>query len=350
MLRVIGFLFVVGMIAGCRSQAPVYDPFLGSTTIAPPGTATQPSLPPYYTPAPGSAPTNMAPLGPSVTPGQPMSAPGPSPTYNAPVPGPSGYPTSSFTPNVSTPVANPNPTNPRYLPANATPASSPHMPSGHGAPPVYQPPGSAPSTPPANSPVAPAMNWQPAGRTSATPPATQASFTSPADGQPIRIAPPTGAAASPWTNSAAMSTTVPGGAVSSGTLNQNLHATSPPHLVPLSTVTGSTASGATGARPASFTTPSAAAATSGAYGYDPQYRWLKGKLEYSQSSRQWRLRYIPAENATDAYGGSVILADAGKLSGFQEGQFVQVHGALGPTGADQHSYAPLYHVGQIQPQ
>src|SRR5262249_18848246 len=28
------------------------------------------------------------------------------------------------------------------------------------------------------------------------------------------------------------------------------------------------------------------------YGYDSQYHWLKGKLEYSQTTHAWRLRYI----------------------------------------------------------
>ncbi|MDZ7617026.1 MAG: hypothetical protein U1E05_08480, partial [Patescibacteria group bacterium] len=44
----------------------------------------------------------------------------------------------------------------------------------------------------------------------------------------------------------------------------------------------------------------------GQYGFDPSYAWLRGRLEYSQVDRRWKLRYIPVDGNTDQYGGSVV--------------------------------------------
>ena len=76
----------------------------------------------------------------------------------------------------------------------------------------------------------------------------------------------------------------------------------------------------------------------------------KGSLEYSQSTHQWRLRYIPSDGATDNYGGSVVLADASKLTGLHPGDFVSVQGSIGAASANQGSFAPLYNVQQVQKQ
>lgn len=86
------------------------------------------------------------------------------------------------------------------------------------------------------------------------------------------------------------------------------------------------------------------------YGYDAEYQWMKGKLEYSQSSRTWRLRYVPPEAANDAYGGSVVLTGAAQLGDFKDGDFVVASGTIGQSAADQGSFAPMYNVTQIQRQ
>jgi hypothetical protein len=84
------------------------------------------------------------------------------------------------------------------------------------------------------------------------------------------------------------------------------------------------------------------------YGYDPQYGWLRGRLEYSQVDRRWKLRYIPIDGETDDFGGSVVLADTALLSGYERGQWVEVRGSLGETPTDDRSYAPIYRVSQIK--
>ena len=111
------------------------------------------------------------------------------------------------------------------------------------------------------------------------------------------------------------------------------------------------ASAPTAAVPSKLPTSNASADSSrSSYGYDPQYHWLKGKLEYSQSTRIWRLRYIPPDGTTDSYGGSVIVADAAKLTGFNPGDFVVGQGSVGRSSSDQTSFAPQYNLDRIQKQ
>jgi len=85
------------------------------------------------------------------------------------------------------------------------------------------------------------------------------------------------------------------------------------------------------------------------YGHGPEYRWLRGRLEYSEIDRRWKLRYIPIDGATDEYGGSAVLSDASRLSGYERGQFVEVHGGLGrPPEDEDRGYAPEFQVREIK--
>ncbi len=86
-----------------------------------------------------------------------------------------------------------------------------------------------------------------------------------------------------------------------------------------------------------------------AYGHDPQYRWLKGKLEYSQTERQWKLRYIPIDGKTDRHGGSVILSDSSLLDEYEPGMFIAVQGSIRENRLGATSFAPEYQVERIKP-
>jgi hypothetical protein len=84
----------------------------------------------------------------------------------------------------------------------------------------------------------------------------------------------------------------------------------------------------------------------GPYGYDRGYRWLKGRLEYSPTSRRWKLRYIPITGQTDQYGGSVMLEDSPALQEMRRGDTVLIEGQIvgnGETG----SFAPLYRAERL---
>jgi hypothetical protein len=99
---------------------------------------------------------------------------------------------------------------------------------------------------------------------------------------------------------------------------------------------------------ASRSEPVTAPSTRPSYGYDPEYRWLRGKLEYSQIDRRWKLRYIPVDGSTDRFGGSVVLADPSVLTGFERGDFVELRGHLGDPEPEK-GFAPTYEVAQIRP-
>jgi len=84
------------------------------------------------------------------------------------------------------------------------------------------------------------------------------------------------------------------------------------------------------------------------YGYDPDYRWLKGRLEFSAIDCRWRLRYIPIDGTTDEFGGSVVVSEGSLPDGYERGEFVEVRGALGASAPnDDTTYAPEFEVRQI---
>lgn len=85
------------------------------------------------------------------------------------------------------------------------------------------------------------------------------------------------------------------------------------------------------------------------YGYDRDYNWLKGKLEYSEVDRRWKLRYIPLDDDADQYGGSVVLAGRSLFDDFKPGDFVELRGRLVRGAASDWGYAPVYEVTAIKP-
>ncbi len=338
MSRLLGVVIVAAMCAGCRSSAPVYDPFMGRTTVPPPGTAVVQPGQPYYSAPPAGATTSP----PLITP--PPGASATPPTVN------NGL-SSSFTPNVSpvsatntAPTATVTPvsaTVPAAMPA--TPGAQPLRPAPTTVRPIYGPPGGGLVYPPTSAaPIgAPAATAQSIGTSSsgvptlanpATAPnatvtgvkpasfnspdvsraansATPVVFNSSPDQNPIRIVEPPHSIAPP-----ACAPHLPPPRHRPRTLNQSL-SFRVPEITDLPPANSA-------ARPAPAAASTAANESAGGYGYDPQYHWLKGKLEYSQSTRSWRLRYIPPDGNTDSYGGSVVLADNSQLAGLQPGDAV----------------------------
>jgi hypothetical protein len=381
-------IIVVAVCAGCRNSPPMTDPFLGRTTVEPPGTASvAPVAPPYYS-SPSAPPVSP----PIIT--QPAGAPIPAtppPTTQPPIPYsvPQGFrPVSSVTPNVSSPAtspavaaAAPSPNRPVYGPpgggmshpqvAAVAPAQQP-TPAQPAAPGLLRPESTVGamdirSAAAASNPVsATPAGWQPADNSRTAGSTTSAVASSPASasqppGSAIRIVEPTrtATASSPVTPVAATrsagefrpagtsSLTMPANGATTDTLNQSLPRWPAQDLSQLPPVRNASFNGA----PVSASAPASPATSSSSnYGYDAQYRWVKGKLEYSQSARNWRLRYIPPDAANDNYGGSVVLTDANKLAGLVPGDFVVAYGTLGPPSADQGSFAALYNVERIQKQ
>ena len=83
------------------------------------------------------------------------------------------------------------------------------------------------------------------------------------------------------------------------------------------------------------------------YGFDGNYSWLQGQLEYSAATKQWKLRYIPIDGPTDRYGGSVVLAATPALAGYKAGDFVSVKGKVDGTRTSQGTFAPTYQVTAV---
>jgi hypothetical protein len=87
-----------------------------------------------------------------------------------------------------------------------------------------------------------------------------------------------------------------------------------------------------------------------AYGVDGNYEKLYGKLEYSQSSQQWKLRYIPIDGQTDQYGGSVVLKNNPALQQMNAGAFVVASGRVASEASGKGGFSPQYDLQQIAPQ
>lgn len=85
------------------------------------------------------------------------------------------------------------------------------------------------------------------------------------------------------------------------------------------------------------------------YAYARDYSSLRGRLEYVQSSRQWKLRYLPIDGPTDPYGGSMALPNSKALEAFKPGDLVAVRGSLAGRPSGTSSVSPLYELESIEP-
>lgn len=106
-------------------------------------------------------------------------------------------------------------------------------------------------------------------------------------------------------------------------------------------------------RPASATLPSAVAPVQEPiqhYGFDPQYRWLRGQLVYTPTTGQWYLQYIPPGAAPDSFGGSVPITNPQVLGALQPGEHVSVEGRLEMLQLDAMSVVPAYTISVLQRQ
>ena len=85
------------------------------------------------------------------------------------------------------------------------------------------------------------------------------------------------------------------------------------------------------------------------YGYDTDYSRLRGRLEYLESQRRWKLRYIPIDGETDQYGGSVVIDDTVALADYEPGDFIAVEGAVNQPRGNSRSFAPTYRIARVKP-
>ncbi|HEY7423937.1 MAG TPA: hypothetical protein VH682_06795 [Gemmataceae bacterium] len=82
------------------------------------------------------------------------------------------------------------------------------------------------------------------------------------------------------------------------------------------------------------------------FSHDPNYHSLVGILAYSKIQNAWVLRYASVEDS-DRYGGSVTLANAGRMNAFKSGRFVRVEGYLIDPNSQQ--LRPAFQARSIRP-
>jgi hypothetical protein len=86
------------------------------------------------------------------------------------------------------------------------------------------------------------------------------------------------------------------------------------------------------------------------FGFDPNYGWLRGQLEFSEASGQWKLRYIPIQQTPDQFGGSVLIANPQVLGGVRPGEHVLLRGQLQSRNLGGQAFVPIYNVSIVQRQ
>jgi hypothetical protein len=211
---------------------------------------------------------------------------------------------------------------PGTAPAGAAPAFSAPPAGSAPAGSIYSPPGGfTPNTSPAprvlsnnGAPPATAPAGQPAS------PPTQFASTG---GSPIRIQdPPPGSAAA---SAAARPTLSNNSAVDIMSLPVSRRSVSPP------TNAAPQPAYPPGVGPATRTTTLPAA--DAAFGYNPNYSQLAGRLEYSPSDQRWFLRYVAPGNTPDRFGGVAWLAVQHASAGLKNGDFVVADGSFNASGA-----------------
>jgi len=83
------------------------------------------------------------------------------------------------------------------------------------------------------------------------------------------------------------------------------------------------------------------------YGFDPQFAWLRGALQYSSQRGLWSLQYAPGQGSADQFGGSLTIANPQVLGDLQPGDYVQLSGRVDqplPSGT------PVYSVSVVRRQ
>jgi hypothetical protein len=81
---------------------------------------------------------------------------------------------------------------------------------------------------------------------------------------------------------------------------------------------------------------------------DPEYAWLRGRLERSEGGTDWIFRYISEEEQQDKHVGTVVLAGK-KLSllkegHYQPGEFVEIEGRFATENPGKN---PQYNLTRI---
>ncbi len=322
MKRLLALLIVTVACGGCRCHSPpAMDPFLGRTRVAPPGTGSisAPPADPYY---PGS-PQVVIPQTPVY-----QTLPYQTPAHQAPSPAPSPAP-PDYRGSAVPAIKIPTPSGPTGRVAPPSIAGRTSTGGSHAVSPVAGRQRVIRILSPRPDPIGGSL---PAGR-GETKIASELQ-------EPRRLNVPTRVINIMDLPKAGTSASIGGERTSPNREGFQLVS---------STQSPGDSSGVVAAAGSSAHSDDDAAefAPRASYGYASDYAWVRGKLEYSQIDRRWKLRYIPVDGKTDKYGGSIILADAAMLTGSERGDFVEVRGQVGPQDLKK-GFAPTYDVAEVK--
>jgi hypothetical protein len=322
----LALLIAATLCLGCQAPPGAIDPFIGRQTVPPPGTATPTTQPPgdeYYSNAPKTSGSS-----------------GPSPS-NSPYAPPGGFryrdDDVATRPETAKPGASIPGTNNPGITTPATRYSTPTpKPNAGGAPVKSANPGERPPAATSASRSIPSSGFQVNNNPTRGLPATTASTRSTATGtraastQPAKdiTTLPDARPASKTPASRESGGFRPPGSVTRASFDEDVSETTSTKRTPRRETIGSP----------------------GAYDQDKNYRWLKGRLEYSRTDDRWKLRYIPIDGETDEFGGSVVLLGSRLLEGYKPGEYVTIYGTLGETDARGVGYAPTYQLDRVQRQ
>jgi len=85
------------------------------------------------------------------------------------------------------------------------------------------------------------------------------------------------------------------------------------------------------------------------YGYDAVgYKWLKGQIDYDDSTGTYYLIYNLTPPANDVYGGEIALMDHGELKSLTPNDFVLVEGFPNTVHKDNRG-KPRYQIQNLKP-
>jgi len=87
------------------------------------------------------------------------------------------------------------------------------------------------------------------------------------------------------------------------------------------------------------------------FGFDPQYGWLRGQLQYAAETGLWSLQYVPGQSRAGSFegsfGGNLTIANPQVLGNLQPGDYVQLRGRVDQGTSEQ---TPIYTVSVVQRQ
>ena len=95
------------------------------------------------------------------------------------------------------------------------------------------------------------------------------------------------------------------------------------------------------------TTPTTTPVTMVQYGFDPEYRWVSGILQYDSTQQQWNIHYRLKPDPTDRYSGRLALANNARLRRYRNGDIVKIYGRPAHRQHDAEG-KPLYIARRIE--